>query len=358
MNALAAGLEIAAAATTGEGETAAFTASAELLTRPDRAAVFLMLLDDAEASALLSRLAPDELERLGAAMVALGEVDQAGMTEALADFVAEAQREVIPARDRAPQVRSLLEQSIGVAKADSMMQRIAPEARPHCIEIARWLAPAVLVRLIGEEHPQMIAALLLLIDPEPAAAVLSELPAAVQSEVVERVARSGAISPQAVATIDTLLSQRIGASFGPSALLLGGPEEAANLINLAAGEVRGTVLPAIAERDAPLAAAIEEALFTFEMLFALDPMSMGRLLRDVDSAQLVDALKGLKEEQRAPFFAAMSSRAADGIRDEIELRGRLSKRDVLAAQRGIVALAKGLAEAGEIVIGSGDGDFV
>ena len=331
---------------------------ASLLTRPDRAAVFLMLLDDAEASTLLSRLAPAELERLGAAMVALGEVDQAGMAEALADFVTEAQREVIPARDRAGEVRGLFERSLGVAKAESMMQRIAPDAQPFCIEVARWLAPAVLVRLIGDEHPQMIAALLLLIDPESAAAVLSALPPAVQSHVVERIAKAGPISARAASTIDALLSQRIGASFGPSALLLGGPQEAANLINLAAGEVRGVVLPAIAARDAPLAAAIEDALFTFEMLFELDPMAMGRLLRDVDSGQLVDALKGLKNEERTPFFAAMSSRAADGIRDEIELRGRLSRAEVQAAQRAIVAIAKELAEQGEIVIGGGDGDFV
>jgi flagellar motor switch protein FliG len=329
-----------------------------LLTRPDRAAVFLMLIGDAEASTLLGRLAPDELEKLGAAMVALGEVDQAGMAEALADFVAEAQREVIPARDRAGEVRGLLERSLGVAKAESMMQRIAPDAQPFCIEVARWLAPPVLVRLIGHEHPQMIAALLLLIEPQAAAAVLSALPGEVQSQVVERIAKAGPISRQAASTIDALLSQRIGASFGASALLLGGPQDAANLINLAAGEVRTAVLPAIASRDAPLAAAIEDALFTFEMLLALDPLAMGRLLRDVDSAQLVDALKGLPDEQRAPFFAAMSSRAADSIRDEIDMRGRLSKPEVQAAQRAIVAVAKALAEQGEIVIGGGDGDFV
>jgi len=341
-----------------ETQPGAVTLPEALLTRPDRAAVFLMLIGDAEATSLLGRLAPAELERLGAAMVALGEVDEAGMAEALADFVTEAQREVIPARDRAGEVRGLLERSLGLAKAESLMQRIAPDAQPFCIEVARWLAPGVLLRLIGDEHPQMIAALLLLIDPEPAAAVLSALPTAVQSEVIERIAKAGPISARAAGTIDALLLQRIGASFGPSALLLGGPQEAANLINLAAGEVKGTVLPDIAVRDAPLAAAIEDALFTFEMLFALDPMSMGRLLRDVDTAQLVDALKGLKEEQRTPFLAAMSSRAADGIRDEIELRGRLSKADVLAAQRAIVAIAKGLAEQGEIVIGGGDGDFV
>jgi len=339
-------------------DISAAPAPATLLSRVDRAAVFLMLLGDEEATGLLSRLSPGELETLGAAMMALGEIDQPRMAEALADFAAEAGRELLPQRGRPDRVRALLDRALGPARADSMMQRIGPEARPHTLEMAHWLAPTVLVRLIADEHPQVIAALLLLIDPEPAAMVLAALPLHLQTLVVERVARSGAISAPAIATIDLLLIQRIGATYGTAALSLGGPREAANLINLAAGELRNTVLPAIAERDAPLAERIEEELFTFEMLFALDPMSMGRLLRDVDSEKLVDALKGLKEPDRAAFFAAMSSRAADGVKDEIELRGRISKSDVAAAQRSIVEIARGLADAGEIVIGSGNGEFV
>jgi flagellar motor switch protein FliG len=328
------------------------------LSRVDRAAVFLMLLGDEEATGLLARLTPAELEKLGAAMMQLGEIDQPHMAEALADFAGEAAREMLPRRGRTDRVRTLLDKALGPAKADSMMQRILPEAAPRSIELAQWLAPGVLVRLILDEHPQAIAALLLLIEPEPAAAVLAMLPLELQTLVVERVARSGAISATAVTTIDTLLTQRISATYGTAALVLGGPRDAANLINLAAGELRGTVLPAIAERDSPLAEQIKEELFTFEMLFALDPMGMGRLLRDVDNEKLVDALKGLTEADRAPFFAAMSSRAADGVRDEIDLRGRLAKSEVLAAQKAIVEVARGLAEAGEIVIGSGSGDFV
>lgn len=339
-------------------DTAPAAAPARLLSRIDRAAVFLMLLGDEEASLILGRLSPDELERLGAAMMALGEIDQPRMAEALADFASEAERELLPQRGRTDRVRTMLDKALGPARADSMMQRIEPDARPRSVEMARWLVPPVLVRLIEDEHPQVIAALLLLIEPEPAAEVLAALPPGLQTMVVERVARSGPISASAIATIDTLLTQRITATFGAAALALGGPREAANLINLAAGDLRNAVLPAIAERDGPLAAQIEEELFTFEMLFALDPMSMGRLLRDVDNEKLVDALKGLKEPERAPFFAAMSSRAADGVRDEIELRGRLAKSEVQAAQRAIVAIARGLAEAGEIVIGSGSGEFV
>lgn len=338
------------------GPTAA--APPPLLTRVDRAAVFLMLLGDEEATGLLSRLSPQELEKLGAAMMALGDIEQPHMAEALADFAGEAAREMLPVRGRNDRVRTLLDKALGPARAESMMQRIEPDAAPRSLELAKWLAPGVLVRLILDEHPQVIAALLLLIEPEPAAEVLAMLPLELQTLVVERVAKSGAISATAISTIDTLLTQRISATYGTAALMLGGPRDAANLINLAAGELRGTVLPAIAERDAPLAERIEEELFTFEMLFALDPMSMGRLLRDVDNEKLVDALKGLKEPERAPFFAAMSSRAADGVRDEIDLRGRLAKKDVAAAQKAIVEIARGLADAGEIVIGSGNGEFV
>ncbi|MCM0000923.1 MAG: flagellar motor switch protein FliG [Erythrobacter sp.] len=329
-----------------------------LLSRVDRAAVFLMLLGDEEATGLLSRLSPQELEKLGAAMMALGEIEQPQMAEALADFAGEASREMLPMRGRGDRVRTLLDKALGPARAESMMQRIEPDAAPRSLELAKWLAPGVLVRLILDEHPQVIAALLLLIEPEPAAEVLAMLPLELQTLVVERVAKSGAISATAIATIDTLLTQRISATFGTAALMLGGPRDAANLINLAAGELRNTVLPAIAGRDTPLAEKIEEELFTFEMLFALDPMSMGRLLRDVDNEKLVDALKGLKEPERAPFFAAMSSRAADGVRDEIDLRGRLAKKDVAAAQKAIVEIARGLADAGEIVIGAGNGEFV
>lgn len=339
-------------------ETAPPANPPSLLNRVDRAAVFLMLLDDAEATDLLARLSPRELEKLGAAMMALGEIEQPHMAEALADFAGEASREMLPMRGRTDRVRTLLDKALGPARADSMMQRIEPDAAPRSLELAKWLAPGVLVRLILDEHPQVIAALLLLIEPEPAAEVLAMLPFELQTLVVERVARSGAISATAISTIDTLLTQRISATYGTAALMLGGPRDAANLINLAAGEMRGTVLPAIAERDGPLAEKIEEELFTFEMLFALDPMGMGRLLRDVDNEKLVDALKGLKEAERAPFFAAMSSRAADGVRDEIELRGRLAKSEVIAAQKAIVDIAKGLADSGEIVIGSGGGEFV
>ena len=341
-----------------DDDTQANPAAAPLMNRVERAAVFLSLLSDEEAALLLGRMEPAELEIIGAAMCDLGDIDPLHNAEALDDCATEAEREILSERDRPARVRALLERSLGETKAASMMLRIEPEARPHSIEMARWLAPSLVLKLIEDEHPQVIAALLLMLEPEPAAEVLSALPQTTQSAVVMRVAKMNAVSTQAIGMIDNLLSQRIVASFGASALAIGGPREAANLINLTEGDLRNPVMPAIAQNDGSLADAIEEELFTFEMLLDLDPMNMGRLLRDVDNEALVDALKGLPDAKRGPFFAAMSSRAADGIRDEIELRGRLAKSEVQTAQRKVVEVARSLADQGEISLGGDDGEFV
>lgn len=330
----------------------------EPITASESAAVFLMLLGEDEAAALLARLGPDELQRVGTAMVRLGEVEPARIAQAISGFVAEADNAALPAQGREQQLDALLRRAVGPVKGDSLMQRIVPEAKPRAVEIARWLAPEVLAGLIGAEHPQVIAVLLLMLDSEAAAQVLAALPDPVQPAVVERVARLEKVTGEAVTLLDTILSAQIEDRFGAAALAMGGAREAANLINLAGGQVGRTVMPEIERRDSPLAKAIEAEMLTFEMLFMLDSQSMGRLLRDVDNVHLVTALKGLEEADRAPFFAAMSSRAADGVRDEIDMLSKVKRQDVLAAQKAMIEVARRLRDEGEIALGAGDGEFV
>ncbi|WP_232367261.1 flagellar motor switch protein FliG [Altererythrobacter lutimaris] len=328
------------------------------LSQAHSAAVFVLLLEDRNAAELLGRLGPDELERVGASMCQLGDVDPSRIARAIASFVEEADREALSADGREDHVRSLFVNAIGDVKAESVMKRIQPEERPRSLELARWLAPSIVAPLIEDEHPQVIAVLLLMMEAEPAAEILSLMPEAFQPRIVERIAKLGPVSGQTIDMLDTLLSKRIGERFGAAALTLGGAREAANLINAAAGAVGQRVLPAIEQRDAELAAAIEEEMFTFEMLYELDRMGMGRLLRDVENDVLVDALKGLSEDDQEPFFSAMSSRAADGVKDEIELRGKLRREDVQAAQKKIVEVARRLSDEGELSLGGDDGEFV
>lgn len=325
----------------------------------DQAAVMVMLLEEEQASKILSELDPDELRLLGDKMCTLGEIAPEAIARSIAGFVAASEERGLPAHNRTDKVRSVMTRAVGDVKAANLMRSILPEdTTPRSLEIVRWLSPEVLISLIQDEHPQVIAVLLVQLDPEVAAQVLYGLSWRVQPEVVHRVATMGPVSAEALAMLDETLSARLDALKEQEVLKMGGVTNAADLVNGAGKAVEKRVMAEIGKTDKPLAKQLENEMFKFEHLFALDPQQMGSLLREVDSAALIDALKGTEEENREFFFRAMSSRAAEGVKDEIEARGRLRMAEVVEAQRLIVATARRLAAEGVISFGGGEDEYV
>ena len=158
--------------------------------------------------------------------------------------------------------------------------------------------------------------------------------------------------------LEMVLARRIGERHGAAPLQMGGVQEAAAILNASARTVEKRVMPEIAKLDKALARTIEGEMFKFEHLFALDDKAMGALLREVESERLIAALKGVAEDSREVFFRSMSSRAADGLRDEIAQLGRMKMAEVIEAQKAIVTIARRLAAEGVIVFGAGDDDYV
>ncbi|TCM18863.1 flagellar motor switch protein FliG [Novosphingobium sp. PhB165] len=325
----------------------------------DNAAVMMMLLNEDQTSRILAEFEPDELRKLGEKMCALGEIGPELIAEAIAGFVEKTETLGIAAHDRVGQVRTMITRAIGEVKAENLMSRIQPEAPRHSsIELARWLTAASLVPLVRDEHPQAIAVLLVQLDPEIAAAVLHALPEAVQPEIVHRIATLGPVTVQAIQMLEDLLARRIADFHGQRPFEVGGIREAAGIVNGVSKVVEKRVMGDLTRRDKVLARQIEDEMFKFEHLFVLDPKAMGTLLRDVPSDALIDALKGITEDEREVFFRAMSTRAADGVKDEIAARGRTKLADVVAAQKEVVTIARRLAAEGAIIFGSGDDEYV
>ena len=325
----------------------------------DRAAVMVMLLGEEDAAQLLARLSPEELQRLGSRMCALGEIGPEAISDAIASFARCADSPGITAHNRVGDVRRMMTGALGEIKADSLMRRVAPaDDKPTAIELVRWLEPDLIIPLIEDEPPQAIAVLLAQLDPVVAARVLVGLPEELHTSVVHRIARLGPVSQAAIAILEQTLTAKIARVHGNVAFKLGGVAEAAAIINNSARAVEKRVVPGIGKLDKRLAQELESEMFRFEHLYVLDGQMMGALLREIESTVLIDALKGVPEEEREHFFGAMSSRAADGLRDEIEERGRLKRSEVEAAQKQIIAIAKRLAAEGTIVLGEGEDEYV
>ncbi|MFM5924034.1 MAG: flagellar motor switch protein FliG [Novosphingobium sp.] len=324
----------------------------------ERAAVMIMLLEEEQAAGILSQLGPEELKVLGERMCALGDISPAQISQAIAGFVDSAQAHGISARGRNEHVRRVMIRAVGDVKADSMMQRILLEGERAgpALELARWLTPQALIPLVRDEHPQAIAVLLVQLEAEVAAQVLHALAAEVQPQVMHRVATMERVPADALTMLEALLERRIGETHGKAALAMGGARQAADIINNAGKAAEKRIMPEINRIDKALARSIENEMFKFEHLFALDAKAMSALLREVESDILINALKGISEDRRELFFGAMSSRAAEGVKDEIAARGRLKMAEVIEAQKAIVGVARRLAAEGTIQFGVGGGD--
>jgi flagellar motor switch protein FliG len=323
----------------------------------ERAAVLMMLVGEEEAAAILQKLDPEEVRQLGKAMFAVADVGEPEVQMVLDDFVGKARDRTAIGFDPKPIIETMMTRALGPEKADSVLARITPPDAQCQIDLLDWMDAAEIAAMIEKEHPQIAAVVIANLDQDVAGQVLELLPDAAQPEILHRVARLGPITPEAVDTLRTMLANRSGAGGQPAGVMLGGTKEAARILSGARKTTEQRVMPKLFKIDREVAKAIEEALFVFENLLDMDDKNLGTLIRNVDSDLLTRALKGVDEATRNRFLGCMSSRAADGIRDEMETRGPMKLSEVLDAQKAIIQLARALAKDGTIMMG-GDDDYV
>ena len=322
----------------------------------ERAAVLMMLVGEEEAAAILQKLDPDEVRALGSAMFDVADVSEAEVEHVLDDFVVKARDRSGVSFDPAPRIESIMTRALGPERAESVLARVMPAQAAASIDFLDWFDPQEIAGMIEEEHPQIAAVLLANLDPDVAAKVFEHLPEAMQPQILRRVAKLGPVPPEAIETLRTMVTRRAGTGRKPAGLQLGGTREAAKILSGARKITEQRVMPKLAKIDREVAKAIEEAMFVFDNLLELDDKNLSTLIRNVDGTILVKALKGVEEDVRERFLGCMSSRAADGIRDEMEALGPMKLADVLDAQKAMIAIARGLVKDGTVQMPSKGGD--
>ncbi len=324
----------------------------------ERAAVLMMLVGEEEAAAILQKLDPEEVRQLGKAMFAVADVSEIEVESVLDDFVGKARERTAIGFDPRPRIEAVMTRALGQEKADSVLARIVPAQEACQIDLLDWLDAGEIAAMIEKEHPQIAAVLIANLDSSVGAQVLELMPDAVQPDILHRIARLGPITPEAVDTLKTMLANRTTSSQSQTGVTLGGTRDAAKILSSGRKATELRVMPKLFKIDREVAKAIEEAMFVFDNLLELDDKNLGTLIRNIDSDILTRALKGVDESIRARFLGCMSSRAADGIRDEMEARGPMKLSEVLDAQKVIIQIARNLAKDGTIQMGGGDDDYV
>jgi flagellar motor switch protein FliG len=327
--------------------------SPETMSGSRKVAVLLMSIGTDRAAAILRQLAPDEMSEVLREITTLEDVDSTVVNAVIGDFAlsASTRRDAIPGGSTF--ARDLLLASVGETQAAEMLGELGLGPVSDRFTGLSSLSLDELAELVSAEHPQTIAVVLSHLRPEQAAGALARLDPAIQQSVAIRIATMEHTPAEAIDAIERSLERRVAEMStetegqGPP---VDGVQRLIDVLVRSNKEIEKLVVEGLALHDEALAEEVRAKLFVFEDIVNLDDRAVQQILRQVDSRELAIAMKGVESGVAAKVTSNMSSRAAENLRDEIEVLPQLKKTQIAESRTGIVKIIRTLEEAGDIVI--------
>ncbi len=322
----------------------------------DRAAILLMSLGEQSASEVLKHMDPKEVQSVGAAMAELKNISRGQVEAVLKDFCVTVQDETGLGLGSDEYLRSVLKKALGDDKADNVIDRILQGGNTKGLETLKWMDPRAVAEIIRLEHPQIIAIVLSYLEPDQSAEILGLFPDRVRVDVLMRIATLDGIQPAALNELNNIMEKQFSGSSNVKSSSVGGVKAAANILNFMDSSVEGEIMDSINEVDTDLGQNIQDLMFVFDNLNDVDDRGIQTILREISSESLVLALKGADDGLKEKIFKNMSKRAAEMLRDDLEAKGPVRLSEVEGAQKEILAVARRLADAGDIALGGSGGE--
>ena len=329
------------------------------VTGSDRAAILMLALGEDVAAQILKHMDPKEVQKIGVAMSELKNVTKDQVDAVILEFGATVEKHTNIGLGTDEYIRNMLTSALGEDKARTIIDRILLGGNSKGLETLKWMDPRAVAELVRLEHPQIISIILAYLDPEQAAEVLSLLPERVRIDVTMRIASLDGIPPAALQELNNIMEKQFTGQNNVKSSSVGGLKSAANILNFVDTSVESDIMDNIKEVDAELGQKIQDLMFVFDNLVNVDDRSIQTLLREVSSESLIIALKGADDTLKEKFFGNMSKRAGEMLREDLEAKGPVRLSEVQAAQKEILAIARRMAEAGDLTLsGKGGDDFV
>jgi len=325
---------------------------------PERAAILLMTLGEAEAAEVLKHMGAKDVQKVGQAMASLTNVTRESVEVALDRFNAEIESQTSLGVGADDYVRRVLVTALGEDKANGLIDRILLGRNSKGLEALKWMETRAVAEIVRNEHPQIVAIVLAYLDSDQAAEVLAQLPDRMRSDVLMRIARLDGIQPAALRELDEIMEKQFSGGSNIKSSSVGGVKVAANILNLMDSSIENGIITRISESDADLSNRIQDLMFVFDDVADIDDRGMQTLLRELSSEQLSVALKGADQRVKDKVLRNMSKRAAEMLVDDMESKGPVRVADVEAAQKEVLSVARRLSESGAIMLGGKGDDFV
>jgi flagellar motor switch protein FliG len=324
-----------------------------------KAAILMLAMGEGEAAEVMKFLGPREVLKLGGAMAMMKGIPHEQVVEVLDDFVSQTALQSTIGLDSDDYIRQVLTKALGDDKASVLLSRILGGKDASGIESLKWMDSQSVSELIRNEHPQIIATILVHLERDQACEILSHFTDRLRNDVVLRIATLDGVQPAALRELNDVLTKLLSGNENIKKSSLGGVRAAAEILNFMNGEQESLVMDNIKNYDNDMAQKIMDEMFVFDNLIDIDDRGIQLLLREVQSEMLIIALKGASQDLREKIFRNMSQRAGEMMREDLESKGPVRLSEVESQQKQILQIVRRLADEGQIVLGGkGEDSFV
>ncbi|MFT7490955.1 MAG: flagellar motor switch protein FliG [Pseudohongiellaceae bacterium] len=317
----------------------------------EQAAILLLTLGESDAAEVLKHMGPKEVQRVGAAMSKLANIEQEQVQLVMSNFMEQVRNLTGLGVGADNYIRNMLVSALGEDKAHGLIDRILLGGNTTGLDTLKWMEPRSVADIIRNEHPQIQAIVIAYLDSDQAAEIMGHLTDTTRLDIMMRVSALDTVQPSALQELNDILEKQFAGNAGSQTTTMGGYKCAAEIVNNLDSSVAGDLLEAIKEMDEETGTQIQDLMFVFDNLSDVDDRGIQGLLREVSSELLILALKGAELDLQQKIFANMSTRAADLLRDDLEAKGPVRLSEVESAQKEILIIARRMSDAGEINLG-------
>jgi flagellar motor switch protein FliG len=321
-----------------------------------KAALLLMVMGEEFTAKVFKHMRENEIRTIGEHMNVIKKVEPKTISSVLEEFLSAFRGNRVLGASGGDFFEKTISKAFDHKKANSLIGELGTSKGRSLFEQLESLSPELLVNFISQEHPQTIALILSHLNHQSAADAINLMPEGLQSEVIVRIAKLDGVPDDIINEIQETLAEQVSDMGSPGPRRLGGIEAAAEILNQVDRKTEQSILERIEEDQEELAEEIRQSMFIFEDLATLDDRSVRSLLKEVSNDELTLALKTASEVLRDKVLGNLSQRAADMLKEDMEVLGPVKITDVERAQQSIIKTARRLEEEGKIVLGGKGGE--
>ena len=326
---------------------------AKNMTGEQKTAILLRAIGEEAAAQVMKQLDPKEIKKLGASMSGTAQISRDEEDAVILDFKAASATGDVQFQGK-EYIKTVLIKALGPEKAARIIESMTRKSYPG-LETLRWVDAKSIAQMMKIEHPQTVAVILAHLESDQAGQVIASLPDAMRGDVALRLATMEDVQPDVLEELSQSLQETLLASKGLGGQSIGGAEVMADILTRMDKTNEGGIMAKIAEKSQTLADTIRALMFVFDDLIKVDDRGIQELMKEISKDDLPLALRGANPEVKEKFFKNMSSRAAEMLKEDMEVKGPVRVSDVEKAQQNILKVCRKLEEEGRIVIaGAGE----